>query len=265
MNYRDKLEELRRTLRERWDDAKPELQLAPAVQAGTEEWILLPMGMEDPGFRFFTAADTKGRAALLHALLLPLLSCSSPAEAEIWYFGDGAESAEELRMPGVRRFRREDPAGFLSALREELARRRELMASFGSRDFAAHCFRGITGVAQHRSLPRLILLIDGWESLADSLGRTGLRRLRAEAEADGLTLLAIGEGPGPVLPGLHGAVLRPLGEARFSLALSEGGEGILAVPAAEDYDAVLAALREKAERWRRMQEEAERREAQWQH
>ena len=30
-----------------------------------------------------------------------------------------------------------------------------------------------------------------------------VKDLRAEAEADGLTLLAIGEGPGPVLPGLH--------------------------------------------------------------
>lgn len=265
MNYREQLDDLRRTQRERWDDAKPELLLAPARKAGTEEWIRLPMGLEDPGFRFFTAADTKGRAALLRALLLPLLYCYSPAEAEIWYFGVGSESMEELRMPGVRRFGREDPEGFLAALRDEQKRRRELMASFSSRDFAAHCFRGITGVAYHRGLPRLILLIDGWESLAGALGREGLRRLRAEAEADGLTLLAIGEGPGPVLPGLHGAVLRPFGEACFSLVLSEGGEGILAVPTAEDYEAVLATLREKAERWRRMQEEAERREAQWRH
>ena len=263
MNYREKLEDLRRTQRERWDDGKPEPQLAPAVKTGMEEWLLLPMGMEDPGFRFFTVRDAGGRAALLRALLLPLLYCYSPAEAEIWYFGDGAERAEELRAPGVRCFGRDDPEGFLAALRDEIARRRELMASFGSRDFAAHCFRGTTGVARHRSLPRLILLIDGWESLADALGREGLRRLRADAEADGLTLLATGEGPGPVLPGLHGAVLRPLGEERFSLVLSEGGEGILAVPAGEDYEAVLAALRGKAERWRRMREEAERREARW--
>lgn len=262
MNCAENLEMLEKKLRADWNAETNALYLAAARDAETGDWTLMPLGEDRQALYCFDAKDEEGRQLLVQAVLQQLLLCYSPAQAEIWYYGADAEALAAQQLPGTRCFPADRPEAFLDQLHQELHRRHALMAAVGCRDYAAYCFRGITGVAFYHALPRLIVLTDRWDDLAARLGTDGREALRARCGRDGLALLAIGRGEGPALPGMHRLSLAPAGSGCWELRPEGGRPGILYTPTKEETAAVTARLQENAAAWRHAMAEAERRGAQ---